>query len=145
MRPAPRFVPTLTEVVPTPAGRSPVVVPGGAEARVVPSSAESLPVPATTVEPESQPAIAAPAPSGPSLAAASGSTTDPRSDLGDLAAWLEAEVDDSLNRRLHDLIAMALVEQIDTVATRLRGDIVPIVRQAIQDALAQHASARDPD
>jgi len=36
--------------------------------------------------------------------------------------WIQAEVSDSLQRNLHDLIANALVEQIDAVAMRLRAD-----------------------
>jgi len=59
--------------------------------------------------------------------------------------WIQAEVSDSLQRNLHDLIANALVEQIDAVAMRLRADIEPMVRRAVLDAVANEAASRAAD
>ena len=99
-RVAPRFVPTLTEVVqvavrPAKSGRSP-------KARQ---------------------------PDGP--------------DVGLLVEWVQAEVDEALKRSLHDLIANALVEQVDIVSARLRQEIGPLVRQAVVDAVANDAASRE--
>ena len=99
-RVAPRFVPTLTEVVQGPVGAAPVLRPAAQ-------------------------------PSRPSLDA----------DL--MIEWVQAEVSDTLNRNLHDLIANALVEQVDLVSARLRQEIEPLVRQAVVDAVANEMASRD--
>lgn len=110
-RVAPRFVPTLTEVVQAPA-------------KLV---AAASPV-ALSVQR---------APSAPILPAAA--------DSGALVEWIHAEVSESLQRNLHDLIATALVEQIDAVAARLQSDIEPMVRRAVQEAVANEAATRALD
>ena len=97
---APRFVPTLTEVVQGPAGAVPVLRP--------------------TAQP---------------------SRPSPDADL--MIEWVQAEVSDTLNRNLHDLIANALVEQVDLVSARLRQEIEPLVRQAVVDAVANEMASRD--
>lgn len=99
-RVAPRFVPTLTEVV-------------HASARVGPLQHQPAPAPA-----------AAP-------------------DADALLVWVQAEVGDVLQRNLHDLVANALVEQVDVVADRLRQEIEPLVRRAVAQALASELASRD--
>ncbi|MCY7306196.1 MAG: hypothetical protein LH632_08605 [Rhodoferax sp.] len=101
-RPAPRFVPTLTEVVVPPARLLAAVSPL-ALARPMVAADDAL------------------------------------------VEWIQAEVSDSLQRNLHDLIANALVEQIDVVAMRLRADIEPMVRRAVLDAVANEATSRLAD
>ena len=108
VRVAPRFVPTLTEVVQAPARLVATISP------------VALPAPV----PGSSPSPAAPV------------------DGDALVEWIQAEVTDSLNRNLHDLIATALVEQIDAVAARLQNDIEPMVRRAVREAVASEAAAR---
>ena len=110
-RVAPRFVPTLTEVVQAPT---------------------KLVAAASPVAPSVQPARRAPdLPDAP--------------DSGALVEWIHAEVSESLQRNLHDLIATALVEQIDAVAARLQSDIEPMVRRAVQEAVANEAASRALD
>ena len=104
-RVAPRFVPTLTEVVQAPAKL-----------------------------------VAAPSPVSPAVPP---STAAPDSEA--LAEWIQVEVSESLQRNLHDLIATALVEQIDAVAARLQSDIEPMVRRAVREAVANEASTRTLD
>ena len=107
-RVAPRFVPTLTEVVPAPAKL-----------------------------------VAAPSPVSPAVPPSTASTAAPDSDA--LAEWIQVEVSESLQRNLHDLIATALVEQIDAVAARLQSDIEPMVRRAVREAVANEAATRTPE
>ena len=64
-------------------------------------------------------------------------------DIGLLVEWVQAEVDEALKRSLHDLIANALVEQVDVVSARLRQEIGPLVRQAVVDAVANDAASRE--
>lgn len=111
VRTAPRFVPTLTEVVQAPA-------------KLV-----AAPSPVAPAEPASRRAPA--------------STTAPDSEA--LVEWIQVEVSESLQRNLHDLIATALVEQIDAVAARLQSDIEPMVRRAVQEAVANEAATRTLD
>ncbi len=99
-RVAPRFVPTLTEVVHGPAGAASVLRPAAQPPRLSPDA-----------------------------------------DL--MIEWVQAEVSDTLNRNLHDLIANALVEQVDLVSARLRQEIEPLVRQAVVDAVANEMASRD--
>ena len=107
-RVAPRFVPTLTEVVQAPAKL--VTVPSPVAPAVPPSTA-------WTAAPDSEA----------------------------LAEWIQVEVSESLQRNLHDLIATALVEQIDAVAARLQSDIEPMVRRADREAVANEAATRTPE
>ena len=109
VRVAPRFVPTLTEVVQAPA-------------RLV---ATASPVP----------------PAAPAIASEAPASATPM-DSEALVEWIQAEVADSLQRNLHELIATALVEQIDVVAARLQSDIEPLVRRAVQEAVASEAATR---
>ena len=139
---APRFVPTLTEVV-------------------RPSRAETAAL--AGLDRPQPPTLVAPAPlsvSPPAATGASGAagvpTPVPFSPVGAdpaeagpdpdaLVTWIEAEVGDTLRRNLHDLIATALVEQIDVVAARLREDIEPMVRRAVLEAVANESASRRPD
>ena len=107
-RVAPRFVPTLTEVVQAPAKR-----------------------------------VAAPSPVSPAVPPSMSAPAAPDSEA--LAEWIQVEVSESLQRNLHDLIATALVEQIDAVAARLQSDIEPMVRRAVLEAVANEAATRTPD
>ena len=107
-RVAPRFVPTLTEVVQAPAKL-----------------------------------VAAPSPVLPAVPPSTASTAAPDGEA--LAEWIQVEVSESLQRNLHDLIATALVEQIDAVAARLQSDIEPMVRRAVREAVANEAATRAPD
>ena len=107
-RVAPRFVPTLTEVVQAPAKL-----------------------------------VAAPSPVSPAVPPPTASTAAPDGEA--LAEWIQVEVSESLQRNLHDLIATALVEQIDAVAARLQSDIEPMVRRAVRDAVANEAATRTLD
>ena len=110
-RVAPRFVPTLTEVV-----REPALL------------------------------VAAASPVAPSVQRARRAPDLPDApDSGALVEWIHAEVAESLQRNLHDLIATALVEQIDAVAARLQSDIEPMVRRAVQEAVANEAATRALD
>ena len=111
VRIAPRFVPTLTEVVQAPAKLVAATSP------VAPALLPPLSVTALSATP----------------------------DAGALVEWIQAEVSESLQRNLHDLIATALVEQIDVVAARLQNDIEPMVRRAVQEAVANEAAARAVD
>lgn len=142
MRAAPRFVPTLTEVVAAPAGAAASTPASGDP---TPASAESTPASgdsAALASPVWGEVGAAPLP----MTASSLPSSDAAAAGGsDLQAWVEAEVAESLRRNLHDLIANALVEQIDDVAARLRGDIEPMIRRAVREALANDAAARAQD
>ena len=110
-RVAPRFVPTLTEVVQAPAKLV------AAPSPVAPAVPPSMSAPASTAAPDSEV----------------------------LAEWIQVEVSESLQRNLHDLIATALVEQIDAVAARLQSDIEPMLRRAVREAVANEAATRTPE
>ncbi len=116
-RVVPRFVPTLTEVVQAPA-------------RLVATVSPVLPM---------APVVAPSEPTVPSEPVATPVDSDA------LVEWIQAEVADSLQRNLHDLIATALVEQIDVVAARLQSDIEPMVRRAVLEAVANEAAIRALD
>ena len=62
-----------------------------------------------------------------------------------IVAWVQAEVEDVLQRKLPDLIANALLEQVDVIAARLREDIEPMVRQAAIDAVVNEVASRSLD
>ncbi|MEO6626016.1 MAG: hypothetical protein ABIN37_14460 [Burkholderiaceae bacterium] len=110
-RVAPRFVPTLTEVVQAPARLVATISPVAPPAPVL----SRTPSPAAPIDGDA------------------------------LVEWIQAEVADSLHRNLHELIATALVEQIDAVAARLQNDIEPMLRRAVQEAVASEAAARTLD
>jgi hypothetical protein len=139
---APRFVPTLTEVVrPSRAeseGRAVVLLPSQPSQPPPPVLAPAVVAPSQRDAPGTGlQHVGAPPPAG--VGQPSGRDPD------ELAAWIEAEVGDSLRRNLHDLIATALVEQIDVVAARLREDIEPMVRRAVLEAVANEAASRTSD
>ncbi len=46
------------------------------------------------------------------------------------------QIDAVLDRRLNEAVAAAILEQVDVIAARLREEIEPLVRQAVDGVLA---------
>jgi len=107
---APRFVPTLTEVVEWP--------PEGA----------AMPVPQAPVRPDS---------TAPAVDAAAVLALQER-----IVANVLGRVEESLQQRLSDAIALVVQEQTRFMLPRLREEIAEAVRHSVADAIHQELGAR---
>lgn len=114
----PRFVPTLTEVVPdTSAAPLPLMEPAPPPVRPVP-----VPVPA-------------------SLAALPPQLPDGFEEL--LVHRVMQRVDVGLDQRLRDAIATVVQEQTRSVLPRLREEIESVVRQVVYEAVADELASKN--
>lgn len=116
----PRFVPTLTEVVPD-TRQAPLPDP-------VPPSSPALP-----------PAAVAPSPVAP--AELSAQIPDGFEEL--LVHRVMQRVDVGLDRRLRDAIATVVQEQTRSVLPRLREEVESVVRQVVYDAVADELRGKN--
>ncbi len=111
----PRFLPTLTEVVHSPADLQPVAAP--------------------VVVPDGQPAAALPAAPVEVPSAVTHSAEALLQDMG-FQAQLES--------RVRQVVASALSAQIDRVTGQLMGELEPAVRQLVRENLLREGRPHDP-
>lgn len=152
-KPPPRYVPTLTEVVTEPEARADAIahVPDAAPdhrgrlSEPVPEF-EPWPEPQAAArpepepEPEPEPGPQPPEPALPPIAAAPAARLD-------ASAWLQAEellvqrllerVDQVLDERLRETIAQVVQAQTRSLTLRLQEELESVVRQTVQEAVAQ--------
>jgi len=113
--PAPRFVPTLTEVVRPVAAPMPAAGPVAAAATAVPAASPAFVAPA--------------APMAPSA------------DLQEqMVQRVLQRVDLMLDRRLREVVGQLILEHTQSLAPRLREEIEGVVRQAVNQAFSNETA-----
>jgi len=136
----PRFVPTLTDVVPAPDAQTAVSVPLAAP--VIPPAVPRVDIP---LAPAAQaghiaPPLLAPAPA-PAQAPVSALVEIPTLRLPEdfeehVVHRVMQRVDVALDSRLREAIATVVQEQTRSMVPRLREEVESIVRQAVYEAVA---------
>ena len=72
----------------------------------------------------------------------SGAHTMPRADETAIAKSVRSQLDAEMETMFRDAVSTALLEQVDTIAARVRLDIESILRQAVADMVAHEMAMR---
>ena len=59
-----------------------------------------------------------------------------------IAQTVLGQIEAEMESLFRDTVAAALLEQVDAIAARLRGEIEPVLRQAVADMVAHEIAAR---
>lgn len=128
-RQAPRFVPTLTEIVTPPSG-----VGGGAAAADAPSPSEPVP----ELEPEAISAESVESVESLELLELHGLLASPAPERADdLMNELLTRLGPELDVKLSETIAQVMQEQMPVLNARIRQAVTEVVREAVAGVLAQ--------
>jgi hypothetical protein len=133
----PRFVPTLTDVVPAPGAQAAVPVLPPAAPAMPRVDAPLAPAPAARIAPP----FLASTPAAPAQAPVSAPAETPVLRLPDdfeehVVHRVMQRVDVALESRLREAIATVVQEQTRSMVPRLREEVESVVRQAVYEAVA---------